>query len=223
MTRILIVDDELDLREILTFNLKAAGFEVDAARSAEEALELLTPAHALILLDVMMEGMSGFQMAQVLREERGCRTPIIFLTAKIDEEALLEGFATGGDDYIAKPFSFQEVLARVRAVLRRTQTATTSASPTLRHGTLHIDGAQRRVWVAGREIKLSPKEFEILITLAGKPGERFSREEILRIVWKGEVCVLDRTVDVHIARLRRKLGEIGLRLTNRQGYGYCFE
>lgn len=226
MTRILVVDDEMDLREILQFNLEAAGFAVDTAASAEEALERLDTSHALLLLDVMMGGMSGLQLARLLREERGVRTPIIFLTARDSEDDLLRGFAAGGDDYIAKPFSFREVLARVQALLRRsTLPPPTAFAPqeTLHFESLSIDSERKLAVVDGQEVRLSPKEYGILHMLMEQPGRPFSREEILQRVWPGEVYVLDRTIDVHIARLRRKLGSMGARLTNRQGYGYCLE
>lgn len=226
MTRILVVDDEMDLREILQFNLEAAGFAVDTAASAEEALERLSPSHTLILLDVMMGGMSGLQLARLLREELGISTPIIFLTARDSEDDLLRGFAAGGDDYIAKPFSFREVLARVQALLRRSQRKHLATAPSLKEpqeAALRIDFERKLALVDGQEVKLSPKEFGILSTLLAQPGRLFSREEILQLVWQGEAYVLDRTIDVHIARLRRKLGTVGARLTNRQGYGYCFE
>ena len=222
--KILIVDDEPDLREILQCNLENAGYEVDTAASAEEALELLTTDHSLILLDVMMGGMSGFRMAEKLRKEQNNPIPIIFLTAKDTENDLLTGFSAGGDDYIAKPFSLQEVLARVKALLRRTRTTTTPTSNAeqIKVGSLVIDISRKMVYIHDEEVRLSPKEFGILRLLAKDPGRIFSREEILNEVWKGESYVLDRTVDVHIARIRRKLKEEGNHLTNRQGYGYCF-
>lgn len=225
MERILVVDDENDLREILQFNLQTAGFEVDIADSAENALEILTSQHALILLDVMMGGMSGWQMARVVREERKLNTPIVFLTAKTTEPDLLRGFSVGADDYITKPFSFQEVLARVNAILRRTTTprGTAATKTELVFENLIVDFERKTVRVDEKEVRLSPKEFGILSTLASHPGRVFSREEILSEVWNGEAFVLDRTIDVHIARVRRKLGDYGSRITNRQGYGYSFE
>ncbi len=220
--KILVVDDEPDLREILQCNLENAGYAVDTAASAEEALSILSPSHSLLLLDVMMGGMSGFRMAEHLRKELKCNTPIIFLTAKDTENDLLTGFSVGGDDYIQKPFSLQEVLVRIKAVLRRTQpTAVTPKQ--LQAGNISIDIERKVACIAGEDIHLSRKEFGILRLLIAQPGRVFSREEILNEVWQGESYVLDRTVDVHIARIRRKLGEDGARLTNRQGHGYCFE
>lgn len=220
--RILIVDDEPDLREILRCNLECAGYTTDTAESAEEALHLLSPDHSLLLLDVMLGGMSGFRLAEKIRKELKNSVPIIFITAKDTENDLLTGFSSGGDDYITKPFSLQEVLARVAAILRRTQT-TTSQPESLSLGDLTIDFVRKVVNVNGENVRLSPKEFGILNMLARNAGRVFSREEILAEVWHGESYVLDRTVDVHIARIRRKLGEDGGRITNRQGYGYCFE
>ena len=220
-TKILVVDDEPDLREILQINLENAGYEVDTAESAEEALQLLSPHHRLLLLDVMLGGMSGFQLAEHLRKVLHNPIPIIFLTAKDTERDMLTGFSAGGDDYMAKPFSLHELLARVKAVVRRTQGEPERAL--LRAGSLTIDFEKKLVLATGEALKLSPKEFGILSLLARHPGRVFSREEILAEVWHGETDVLDRTVDVHIARIRRKLGAEAIRLTNRQGYGYCFE
>lgn len=219
--RILVVDDEPDLREILQCNLENAGYEVDTAESAEDALHLLSPDHHLILLDVMLGGMSGFRMAEKLRKELKNDTPIIFLTAKDTENDLLTGFSAGGDDYISKPFSLHEVLARVKAMLRRTHAAPEQSEITA--GRLTVSFTQKTVTVGDKVIRLSPKEFGILSMLARHPGRVFSREEILAEVWHGDSYVLDRTVDVHIARVRRKLGDMGTHIVNRQGYGYCFE
>lgn len=226
--RILIVDDEADIREILTCNMEAAGYDVEEASSAEEALQKLDNTYSLILLDIMMEGMSGYRMADIIRKERKSDIPIIFLTAKDQENDLLTGFARGGDDYITKPFSLQEVLARIKAVLRRRtqreQTdAVSSSSDVITIGGITIDRTRKIVVVGGEDLKLSPKEFGILVTLCTHPGRVFSREEILDAVWHGESFVLSRTVDVHITRIRKKLGEQGNHITNRQGYGYCFE
>jgi DNA-binding response OmpR family regulator len=223
--RILVVDDEVDIRDILQFNLENAGFNVDSAASAEEALEILSPEHALILLDVMMHGMSGFQMAQLLRNERNDQTPIIFLTAKDTQEDLLTGFSSGADDYIPKPFSIQEVIARVTAVLRRT--AMVQEKPAARQdvlvvGKVEIDQVRKVVKVDGTPVQFSKKEFEILNLLASNLGTIFSREDLINELWKDAPYVLDRTVDVHIARIRSKLGVCKGYLTNRSGYGYTF-
>ena len=221
--RILIVDDEADIREILLFNLENAGFEVDTAASAEEALEVLTPSHSLILLDVMMRGMSGFRMAEVLRKERKNMVPIIFLTAKNTENDLLTGFSAGGDDYISKPFSVYEVIARVKAVLRRSSTpAEERKESSVVCGQITIDKSRKLVYAGENQVVLSKKEFEILSLLASNPGKLFSREKIIEELWKDAPYVLDRTVDVHIARIRSKLGKYKNHITNRSGYGYSF-
>lgn len=221
--KILIVDDEADIRDILQFNLENAGFNVDAAASAEEALEMLSTEHSLILLDVMMHGMSGFQMATHLREN-GNLTPIIFLTAKDTQDDLLEGFSAGADDYIPKPFSIQEVIARVTAVIRRTEIVVGKAAnkDTYKVGKVEIDTQKKTVTVCGEAVQFSKKEFEILNLLASNVGKIFSRDDLIAELWKDAPYVLDRTVDVHIARIRSKLGECKNYLTNRSGYGYTF-
>lgn len=221
--KILIVDDEIDIREILQFNLENAGFTVECAASAEEALEMLSPEHGLILLDVMMGGMSGFKMAEIVRNERGSQVPIIFLTAKSAEDDLLTGFSSGADDYIPKPFSIHEVIARVKAVLRRVQPKVEeSQSDMLVCGRIKIDVEAKMVYLDGEKITFSKKEFEILNLLASNPGKIFSREDLIAELWKDAPYVLDRTVDVHIARIRSKLGTCKKYLVNRSGYGYIF-
>ena len=222
--KLLVVDDEAGIREILQFNLENAGYAVDTAASAEEALEILSNQHALILLDVMMGGMSGLDMARVLRESQN-HVPIIFLTAKTDPEDLLAGFSAGGDDYIPKPFSILEVLARVKAVLKRSVAVTPSAEPDgkwIEVGAVKIDVQQKMVYVDGESVVFSKKEFEVLSFLAAHPGQIYSRENIIDELWKDAPYVLDRTVDVHIARIRSKLGIRKNYLTNRTGYGYVF-
>ena len=219
--RILVVDDEAGIREIIQFNLEAAGFEVDCAASAEQALDMLDNDYDLILLDVMMSGMSGFAMAEVLRKERHNEIPIIFLTARSDQNDLLTGFSAGGDDYIPKPFSIQEVIARVKAVLKRTA-AIAEHGNFLEVGSVKIDLQTKIVYVEGKSVVFSKKEFEILSLLASHPGQIYSREDMINELWKDAPYVLDRTVDVHIARIRSKLGTCKNYLTNRTGYGYVF-
>ncbi len=221
--RILVVDDEKDICEILEFNLENAGYVVDTASSAEDALEKLTPEHRLILLDVMMAGMSGFRMAEVVRKERQLEIPIIFLTARSTENDMLTGFSAGGDDYISKPFSIQEVLARVRAVLRRSfPPSGEQHTDVLEAGSLQIDPKSKMVYVSDTPVTLSKKEFELISLLAAHPGKVFSREEIIDRLWKDAPYVLDRTIDVHIARIRAKLGPMKSCITNRSGFGYSF-
>ena len=222
--KILIVDDEADIRDILQFNLENAGYNVETASSAEDALEVLSDGHSLILLDVMMHGMSGFQMARLLREEKNNQIPIIFLTAKDGQDDLLTGFSSGADDYIPKPFSIQEVIARVGAVLRRSASVEkpVAADSTIQVGDVTIDRERKTVTVGGQLVQFSKKEFEILNLLASEPGKIFSRDDLITELWKDAPYVLDRTVDVHIARIRAKLGVCKGYLTNRSGYGYIF-
>lgn len=222
-TKILVVDDEEDLCEILQFNLESEGYVVDIANSAEQALKILSDEHQLILLDVMMEGMSGFKMAEKIRRDQHKTIPIIFLTAKDTENDMLTGFSIGGDDYIAKPFSIKEVIARVKAVLKRTGIAGATTEQEMTIGDLVINTVTKNVTLKGQAILLTKKEFEILSIMAKSPNRIFSREEILGRVWEDDGYVLERTVDVHITRLRKKLGEFGKHIANRSGYGYCLE
>ena len=220
--KLLIVDDEAGIREILQFNLENAGFSVECASSAEEALEKLTPDHALILLDVMMGGMSGLEMAQELRRRQN-EIPIIFLTAKSDPDDLLAGFSAGADDYIPKPFSILEVIARVRAVLKRTaKPEPEPAGHWVEAGSVRIDTQNKMVYVDGEAVTFSKKEYEVLSLLASNQGKIYSREKLIDELWKDAPYVLDRTVDVHIARIRSKLGARKNYLTNRTGFGYVF-
>ncbi len=225
MKKILVVDDEIDLCEILRFNLENEGYEVDTAHSAEEALQILSDQHDLILLDVMLEGMSGYQMANKLRTELKNSIPIIFLTAKNTENDLITGFSIGGDDYITKPFSLKEVLVRMKAIARRASKKTTSThqSSVVQIGNLVIDDETKTVKIQGETIFLTKKEFLILYMLVQTAGRFHTREQILKHVWNDEYFVLERTVDVHIARLRKKLGTVGNQIINRAGFGYSFE
>ena len=223
--RILVVDDEEDLCEILRFNLETAGYTVDTAYSAEEALQRDLTLYDLFLLDVMMGEISGFKMAHLLqRDPKTASIPIIFLTAKDTENDLLTGFNLGADDYISKPFSIRQVIARIKAVLRRTQaTIKEPSDDQLTFETLTLDIRRIKATVDGEEIPLTKKEFEILRLLLADRGNVFSREEILSRVWKEEVYVLDRTIDVNITRLRKKIGRYGKNIVTRLGFGYCFE
>lgn len=236
--RVLVVDDEEDLCEILRFNLINAGYIADTAYSAEEAFSKLKNNYDLLLLDVMLGGISGFKLAELIREEYRNNVPIIFITARDSVEDKLKGFGTGADDYIPKPFSVKEVIARVQAVLsrseyrKREQETAADAAPAripdnnsseIVHGGMVINPESKLLTIDGESIKLTKKEFEILFMLADEPGKIFSRSKILDNVWKNEAYVLERTVDVHIARLRKKLMKYGSTIVNRSGYGYCFE
>lgn len=222
--RILVVDDEEDLCEILKFNLEMEGYQVDTANSAEEALKLDLPSYNLLLLDVMMGEISGFKMASMMKKNKDTAgIPIIFITAKDTENDTITGFNLGADDYISKPFSLREVIMRVKAVLRRTANVQTREQEQLQYRDLVIDIPKKKVTISGEEISLTKKEFEILLLLLQKQGRVFSREDILAKVWHDEVYVLDRTIDVNITRLRKKIGNYGKYIVTRLGYGYCFE
>ena len=223
--RILVVDDEEDLCEILKFNLENEGYEVDTANSAEEALKMDISSYNLLLLDGMMGEISGFKMANMLKKDKKtAHVPIIFITAKDTENDTVTGFNLGADDYISKPFSLREVIARVKAVLRRTATVETEKAPEqITYQTLTIDITKKKVSIDDEEVALTKKEFEILFLLLQNKGRVFSREDILARIWSDEVYVLDRTIDVNITRLRKKIGIYGKRIVTRLGYGYCFE
>lgn len=222
--RILVVDDEEDLCEILKFNLEMEGYTVDTAYSAEEALKLDIPQYNLLLLDVMMGEISGFKMARMLKANKDtAEIPIIFITAKDTENDTITGFNLGADDYISKPFSLREVIMRVKAVLRRTAGVQIKEEEQLQYKGLVINIPQKKVTIDGEETSLTKKEFEILLLLLQNQGRVFSREDILAKVWNDEVYVLDRTIDVNITRLRKKIGSYGKYIVTRLGYGYCFE
>lgn len=228
--KILVVDDEQDICEILQYNLENEGYEVDVANSAEEALQLLLADYALILLDVMMGEMSGFQMARWLKDVPDTAAiPIIFITALDDEDNMVKGLNIGGDDYIAKPLSMKEVKARVKAVLRRSastnkpnESSKEQADTILYEGiTLCLDS--KTATLDGNDLPLTRLEFELLSLLLQNPNRVFPREELLKRCWPQDAYVLDRTVDVNITRLRKKLGSYGNQIKTRIGYGYIFE
>lgn len=228
--KILVVDDEQDICEILQYNLENEGYEVDVANSAEEALQLPLADYALILLDVMMAEMSGFQMARWLKDVPDTAAiPIIFITALDDEDNMVKGLNIGGDDYIAKPLSMKEVKARVKAVLRRSastnkpnESSKEQADTILYEGiTLCLDS--KIATLDGNDLPLTRLEFELLSLLLQNPNRVFPREELLKRCWPQDAYVLDRTVDVNITRLRKKLGSYGNQIKTRIGYGYIFE
>jgi DNA-binding response OmpR family regulator len=221
--KILIIDDEEDLCEILQYNLDNEGFITNVAHSAEEALTMPVHEFDLLLLDVMMGQISGFKLADKLRKELNNPIPIIFLTAKDTENDLLTGFSLGADDYISKPFSINELTARVKAVLKRSDTGKLKVVMPLLSGDLELDTLRKRVVIGEKKIELTRKEFEMLKLLIENPGKIFSREDILNIVWEKDVIVTNRTVDVNITRLRNKLGKHGASIKNKTGYGYYFE
>lgn len=222
---ILVVDDETDLTEILKFNLETEGYNVTTAASAEEALTLNIASYNLLLLDVMMGGMSGFALARKLKENpETAHVPIIFLTARDTENDTVTGFNLGADDYISKPFSIREVMVRVRAVLRRTSTDCTAAEPhVLSYQGIELNLDKKTVNIDGEDVPFTKTEFELLHLLIGERGRVFSRQELIDRVWPRDVMVLDRTVDVNITRLRKKIGRFSKCIVTRLGFGYYFD
>ena len=218
--RILVVDDEQDLCEILQFNLNAAGYQADVAFSAEEAVSKGIEQYDLLLLDVMMPGLSGFELAQRLKtDEKTAHIPIIFITAKDAEDDTLQGFGLGADDYVTKPFSVREVGARVNAVLKRNQTQ----AKVLKYEELMVDTISKTVTIDDARVELTRTEFDLLALLLSHRGQVFSRQELLDLVWPDDVIVTERTVDVNITRLRKKLGGYASCILTRQGFGYFFK
>ena len=240
--RILIVDDEEDICMILSYSLQKAGYETLIAHSAEEALAILSPIAnspspiSLILLDIMMDGMSGLEMAKLLSQEQGTKSqdrlvpPIIFLTALADESTLLQGFNLGADDYITKPFRVPEVIARVGAVLRRTSEKGAKSQEPIQISNdniifegIVVNKADMSLTVDGEAVVMTRKEIELVCYLLTHRGQILSREHLLNNVWDSNGIVLERTVDVHITHLRRKLGQYGKYIKTKSGYGYLFE
>ena len=226
--RILVVDDEESLCEILKFNLERAGYDVTTKHSAESALALNLAEFDLMILDVMMGELSGFGLAKIVRErEDTATTPIIFCSALDGENDKITGLDIGADDYISKPFSVAEVMARVRSLLRRTQrkveTEAESDDNIIKYEGLVVNTLNKRCFVDGEEVALTRKEFDILVLLLTHRGTILSREQIMKHVWSDDVVVLDRTIDVNITRMRKKLGHYGNHIITRTGYGYGFE
>lgn len=223
--KILVVDDEQDLCEILKFNLETEGYSVQTANSAEEALTMNIRDFDLLLLDVMMGGMSGFALAKKLKAEpETAAIPVIFLTARDTENDTVTGFNLGADDYISKPFSIREVLVRIRAVLRRTADVGDAQQPNvLRYQGLELNLDKKSVSIDGTDIPFTKTEFEILHLLLDEKGRVFSRQELIDRIWPKDVLVLDRTVDVNITRLRKKIGRFSKCIVTRLGFGYYFD
>jgi len=216
--KILAVDDEEPILEILSFNLEGEGYAVDTCLSAEEALRRNLSVYDLFILDVMMGHMSGFRLAEKIRKEMNLSTPVIFLTARDSENDRITGFNLGADDYLAKPFSVRELTARVKAVLRRSSPAKVTMQTVT--GSFTVDNENSLILTDGKQLELTRKEYEILSLLIRNEGKIFSRNEILARVWGDDVIVTDRTVDVTIARIRKKLGDRGVMIKNKSGYGY---
>ena len=225
--KILVVDDEESLCEILKFNLEKEGYEVTTVYSAEEVLSMDITAMHLIILDIMMGELSGFGLARILKKRpETADIPIIFCTALDSADDKIKGLDLGADDYIAKPYSVAEVMARVRSVLRRTKRSTVAeqtAENVIRYEGLEVNVLNKRCFVDGDEVQLTRKEFDILTLLLSNRGTILSREQIMRQVWSDEVIVLDRTIDVNITRMRKKLRQYGNHIITRTGYGYGFE
>lgn len=220
--RILIVDDEMDLCEIVQFNLQTNGYEAEVAYSAEAVLATDVKRFDLILLDVMLPRMQGFELAQLLsKNPETHHIPIIFLTALDTEDDMIKGFDIGADDYIAKPFSMRELLARVKAVLNRTHNSDTT--DITGHNGLRLNEASKMAIIDDTPVRLTRIEFGLLHTLISNRNEVFTRQRLIKEVWPENVIVTERTVDVNITRLRKKLMHYGKHIVTRQGYGYCYE
>ena len=225
--KILVVDDEETLCEVLKINLENEGYDVDIAFSAEQALGYNLTEYSLILLDIMMGEISGIKMAKMLKADVATAgIPIIFCTARDSEDDMVMGLNLGADDYIMKPYTVRNVIARVKSVLRRTS-AGKVASVAARQDMLEVEGLVldmefKKCTIDGEEVRLTRKEFELLAYLIRHRGKICSREQILSRVWSDEVVVLDRTIDVNITRLRSKIGEYGSYIVTRSGFGYGF-
>ncbi len=224
--KILVVDDEETLCEVLKLNLQNEGYEVDIATSAEQALTYDVRSYALILLDIMMGEISGIQMAKILKSEPSTASiPIIFCTARDSEDDMISGLDLGADDYIMKPYTVRNVIARVRSVLRRTARQQDVVVPPSDHllqvEGLHLDMNLKECFVDGKQVKLTKTEYELLAFLMAHRGKIYSRDEIVHRVW-GNVIVLERTIDVNITRLRSKIGPYGAYIITRLGFGYGF-
>ena len=220
--KILIVDDEQSICYVLKLNLEMEGFSVDTANSAEQALRMKLERYDLFLLDVMMDRMSGFELAKLVRQRESLKhVPIIFCTAKDTEEDLLEGFATGADDYIRKPFSMRELVARLKSVLRRS--GRYSEDETIVYDMLRLNIATQECYIDQQPVLLTSTVFDLLSFFLQNPDQVHSRDEILHRVWSADVCVVDRTVDVNIGRLRKKIGRYGDRIFTKHGFGYGFK
>ncbi len=225
--RILIVDDEETLCEVLKINLQNEGYEVDIAISAEQALTYDVKRYDLILLDIMMGEISGMQMAKILKAEPATASiPIIFCTARDTEDDMIRGLDLGADDYIMKPYTVRNVIARVKSVLRRTarqhDDIEAETGSILKIDGLQLDMNLKQCIVDGKLVNLTKTEFELLAFLMSNPGKIYSRDEIVNRVW-ADVIVLDRTIDVNITRLRSKIGQYGKFIITRLGFGYGFQ
>jgi DNA-binding response OmpR family regulator len=218
---ILVIDDEPDVLELVEFNLKKDGYETIVAKNGQYGLDIAKK-HLpnLIILDIMMPGLDGLEVCRELRaDQRTRQIPMIMLTAKTAEADRIVGLELGADDYVTKPFSPRELVARVRALLRRA-TGTQEEATVIRQGDVIIDLTRHEVTSAGKQLTLTPTEFRILHFIAARPGRVLSREQIIDAAVGNEMAVFDRTIDVHIAAIRRKLGKAGDRIETIRGFGY---
>lgn len=222
---ILVVDDEFDICQILQYNLEKEGYSVSVATSAEEALQNNNIADFnLLLLDVMMDGMSGFELASVLKNnENTAHIPIIFLTAKDSEQDVLHGFGLGADDYISKPFRILELLARVKVVLARADHKEKPGKDIIQYEGIALNTSQKKVHVDGVEVPFTRTEFELLALLLSHRGRVLSRQELIDSIWPDNTTVMDRTVDVNILRIRKKIEPYASCIGTKMGYGYYFK
>ena len=222
--RILIVDDDEDLCEIIRYNLHVEGYSVDLNYSGEDALLRDISRYNLVLLDVMLDGISGFKLAHIIRNDpKTASIPIIFLTAKLSENDLLTGYSVGADDYITKPFSVRELTARIKVIIRRSEAKKPFTTEIISYEKLKVNLTNKQVLLEGKEIQFTKKEFEILKLFLQNKNRLFSREDLLKMVWSEEAFVLSRSIDVNITRIRKKIGIYGQHIVTKLGLGYCFE
>ena len=230
--KILVIDAEEAVCEILKFNLEKEGYEVDCAYSAEEALEMEISSYSLVMVDIMMDQLSGFDFAKRIRNNQKTEnTPVIFCSALTGEDDKVMGLNIGADDYVTKPFVIGEVLARVRAVLRRTKSAQQIAynvsqsiyEPDITFRELRVDRNEKVCYLQGNQVQLTRTEFDLILFFLTHRNRIYSREEIISKVWGEDVVVTHRTIDTNITRLRKKLGEYGNNIVTRQGFGYGFK
>jgi two-component system phosphate regulon response regulator PhoB len=224
MSRVLVIEDEEDLQQILDYNLRQSGCEVSAAVRGKEGLKLAAQqAPDLVILDLMLPDMAGTEVCKQLKADPKTRhVPVLMLTAKGEEIDRVLGFELGAEDYVTKPFSVRELMLRVQAILRRTRTPQGESSQIFEFGVLRVDRAAHRVWVQGEEIELTALEFRLLTTLADRKNRVQTRAMLLDDVWGIKVDVATRTVDTHVKRLREKLGAAGEYVETVRGVGYRF-